>query len=942
MKSARGVVGVSEGEFWRALDPLLGRYFRERFTAPTEAQERSLKALRQGKDLLVVSPTGTGKTFTAFLTVLDHLVNEAREGRLQEKTYCVYISPLKALGNDIRRNLQEPLEAVYELAKEEGVALQEIRVAIRTGDTLIKERQRHLRHPPHILITTPESLVLLLSSSHQRYLKEVNYVIADELHSLLPTKRGTMLAVALQWLDHLNHPRKPLRIGLSATLSNPKEAMKFLLGYEDSRWKRGEIIEGKMSKKYSFEVRYTPSWGRLLEEVGEIINNHKVTMVFTGRRREAEEISYYLKAKGFTDLYPHHGSLSREVREEVEALLKRGELRAVITSTSLELGIDIGDVDVVVQISPPPSPSALLQRVGRAGHGIGRVSKGIILARTRHEILEAATLVEMAKKGILERISIPQKPWDVAIQMITAMATGGVEDVKDIHKILSNSYPFRRLKMSLLKKIVTDLASLSRHSVKLMDRFTLKEGGGKVQVKKGFKHIFYTNVGTIVPEIKYAVYTSSPLRRVGELSEEFVERLSKYDVFMLGGKSYQLLEIRGRRAIVREVEGLLAMAPRWSGEAPSRPPEVSDYLSKTLQYISEEIEKHIKDRRGEKEVWPPLMKQLSQKYGLDESSSEELFYYVLSLMNHKAIPLKGRVVYERVKGPAGSSFALYYPSTQATMRALSHMIRFIYRRDFGYLSRTTVANDGFIMTLPGGLPTPHEILSRKEDLGRWKEEGIKSEEVYILRLKNVLFRSLFLLKSYRGKPVGPRKIQNDFRLFKSLLESDGLGTLGRLLQEEALKEVTMGPLDIEEALNLREVLVNSATEVVEAISPSPLLKELFEGGEYVSTEEELHTGHTITDVSVKDVGERTVEVPDEVLEDLIKEFAESVLRGDPPAPITVRLNDKGGRRREVIANLSQRLRRAGRTLKAIRIPGGYVLLPPGLEGVWKENIEGAT
>ncbi|MCD6111070.1 MAG: DEAD/DEAH box helicase [Thermoplasmata archaeon] len=936
MMKKSAVEGNLEGDFWDRLDPLLARYFREHFHSPTESQRKAFQALEKGRDVLVVSPTGSGKTFTAFMTVLDRLIKEAREGKLQPKTYCVYVSPLKALGNDIRKNLTEPLQSVYRYAEEEGTELQEIRVSIRTGDTLLSERQRHLRRPPHILITTPESLVLMLSSSHREYLKGVKYVIVDELHSLMPNKRGTMLSVTLEWLERIAEER-PLRIGLSATISRPRMALRFLLGYSGSRWKFGEIIEGGIEKQYSFEVRYTPSWNDLLREIGDVINSHKVTIIFTGARREAEEISYYLKGMGFTDLYPHHGSLSREVREEVETLLKRGELKAVVTSTSLELGIDIGEVDVVVQVSSPVAPSTLLQRVGRAGHRLGGVSKGIIMARTPHELLEISAIVEMASRGEIEDFSIPEEPWDVAIQMITGMAIGGISELKDIYNVLRSAYPFRRVKFSRLKAIVEDLASLSTLSPSLINRFELTDGR-RVTVKRGFHHIFYTNVGTIVPDIKYSVYTSSPSKKVGELSGEFVERLSRYDVFMLGGKTYQLLETRGRRVIVREVEGLLALAPRWTGEVPSRPKDVAETLSEVLIWLKKSIEKVLANGGEGGERWQPLLEKIRRRFYLTEEAAQQMFHYILSLYNHNAIPTAGRVIYERVGGPHRGSFAIYHPSTLPAMRALSHILRFVYRRNFGYLARTSASDDGVLLTLPGGLPSPLEIMAKEEYVVEVLKEGLREEEAYSIRLRDVLFRSQFLLKSYRGRNVGPRKIMRDFQILKALIDSGALKEVGRALKEEAEKEVLSRTYDLQSARSFIEGVREVLLEIAEAVPPSPLLKEVFSFVTEETAVEEITP-------RVKRRGPDTAEggVDADIVKGLLESFLKSVKSGDPPAPINLPLSllkGSAGLQRDV-EMLVRELKDAGKMPQALPLEDSLLILPPGLEDIWMQAFRGA-
>ena len=439
--------------------PVIAAWFAERFGAPTAAQEQSWPAIVGGEHTLVAAPTGSGKTLAAFLASIDSLFRQAVDNKLPDETQVVYISPLKALSNDIHRNLQVPLEEIRTAALAAGLAPQSIRVAVRTGDTPQSERQAMVRKAPHILVTTPESLYLVLTSSKAReILRNVRTVIVDEIHALARDKRGSHLSLSLARLDELCG-KPPIRIGLSATQKPIDEVARFLVGADnvgDDGQPRCQIIDTGHVRELDLAIEVPPSelsavcsvetWQEIYARLSELILQHRSTLVFVNTRRLAERVTHYLEEQlGEGHVASHHGSLSRETRLKAEEQLKNGQLKAIVATASLELGIDIGYIDLVCQIGSPRSIATFLQRVGRAGHALGRVPKGRLFALTRDELLESLALVRAVRRGRLDRIEMPVAPLDILAQQIVATVACDDWQEDDLFAMCRRAWPYREL-----------------------------------------------------------------------------------------------------------------------------------------------------------------------------------------------------------------------------------------------------------------------------------------------------------------------------------------------------------------------------------------------------------------------------------------------------------------------------------------------------------------
>ncbi|HET6369631.1 MAG TPA: DEAD/DEAH box helicase, partial [Nitrospiria bacterium] len=439
--------------------PIVSKWFSGRFSAPTEAQRLGWPSILQDRDTLIAAPTGSGKTLAAFLAAIDRLVREGFLGRLPDETRAVYVSPLKALSNDVQRNLQAPLGEIAELARREGVPFPEIRVLVRTGDTPQADRQKMIRRPPHIIVTTPESFYLLVTAeSSRKMLRSVETVIVDEVHAVARDKRGSHLALSLERLEHLCDKR-PVRIGLSATQRPIEEMARFLVGTKkiavdgspdcaivDTGHLRELDLAIEAPKSALSAVCSNEQWKEVYEHVAELIQQHRSTLIFVNTRRLAERVTHQLsEILGEEAVTSHHGSLSKKIRLQAEARLKSGELKAVVATASLELGIDIGFIDLVVQIGSPRSIATFLQRIGRSGHALGVIPKGRLFALTRDELIECMALIRAVRAGRLDRIVMPKAPLDILAQQIVAAAACEEWGEETLFKLVRGAYPYRAL-----------------------------------------------------------------------------------------------------------------------------------------------------------------------------------------------------------------------------------------------------------------------------------------------------------------------------------------------------------------------------------------------------------------------------------------------------------------------------------------------------------------
>ncbi|MDD1770080.1 MAG: DEAD/DEAH box helicase, partial [Methanomassiliicoccales archaeon] len=496
------------------MEPLIAEWFGSKFKDLTEPQSYAIPIIHRREHVLVSSPTGSGKTLTAFLSIINELFKHAKAGELEEKIYAVYISPLKALANDINRNLEEPLREISELAQREHADMPKIRVGVRTGDTSQADRQRMLKHPPHILITTPESLALALAAPKFREkFTSVEYLIVDEIHEICDSKRGVFLSLTLERLQA--QVNKPItRIGLSATLAPIEEIAQYLVGHDNGKGRDVNIVEVKTRKNLDLRVlcpvedmtalSYEVMNSRMYDMLKELIEAHTSTIVFTNTRSGTENVVYKLKERGIESIEAHHGSLSKETRLDVEERLKTGQLRCVVSSTSLELGIDIGFVDLVCQIGSPKSVAKGMQRIGRSGHSHGKTAKGRMIVFDMDDLVECSVLCRAAHRSDIDRVSIPENCLDVLAQSLVGMSIEKRWEVDEAYDLVRRSHCYHNLTKDSFLSVLRYLGSKDGFEG-VYSKIWYDEVEGRFGKKKGGRMIYFLNLGTIPEEANYKV-----------------------------------------------------------------------------------------------------------------------------------------------------------------------------------------------------------------------------------------------------------------------------------------------------------------------------------------------------------------------------------------------------------------------------------------------------
>ncbi len=581
--------------------PLTQAWFARRFGAPTEPQARAWPEIQSGRHTLVAAPTGSGKTLAAFLVCLDRMLRRSLEGTLADGVQVVYVSPLKALSNDIHRNLDLPLAELRAAAESAGYRLPPWRVALRTGDTPSNERQAMRRRPPHLLVTTPESLYLLLTSPRAAdLLRGVETVIVDEIHALARDKRGSHLALSLERLAAITQ-RPPVRIGLSATQRPIDQIACFLVGTPnvDAQGRpQCSIIDLGHARELDLAVEVPPdelsavcsheTWGQIYARLAQLIQERRSTLVFVNTRRLAERVAHQLgQLLGESAVASHHGSLSRELRLTAEGRLQRGELKAIVATASLELGIDVGYIDLVCQVGSPRSVATFLQRVGRSGHYLGGVPRGRLFPLTRDELLECLALVRAVRQGRLDAVEIPEAPLDILAQQIVAAVSAEEQDEDALFALCRRAWPYRALCRDDFDHVVELLSEgyvPGRRRLAWLHRDRVH---GRLRARRGARLAALVNGGAIPDLADYRVVTAEDRTFVGTVNEDFAIESMAGDVFLLGTTSWRVVQVRLGEMVVEDAQAAPATIPFWLGEAPGRTVELSAEVSRLRRELAE-------------------------------------------------------------------------------------------------------------------------------------------------------------------------------------------------------------------------------------------------------------------------------------------------------------------------------------------------------------------
>jgi ATP-dependent Lhr-like helicase len=679
--------------------PAVQAWFRSAFPAPTPPQLDAWPAIKSGQHALVAAPTGSGKTLAAFLAAIDALVREGIERGLADETHVVYVSPLKALSNDIQRNLEAPLAGIAAELEALGLPAVEIRTLVRTGDTPQAERQSMRRRPPHIVVTTPESLYILLTSqSGRKMLATTRTVIVDEIHALAANKRGAHLALSLERLEALAGPGL-VRVGLSATQKPIEEIARFLTGGTPCA-----IVDTGHVRKRDLAIELPPApleavmsgevWQQLYDRLAALATEHRTTLVFVNTRRLAERAARHLSDRLGTDqVAAHHGSLARETRLDAERRLKRGELKVLVATASLELGIDIGDVDLVCQLGSTRRIAAFLQRVGRSGHAVGGVPKGRLFPLSRDDLCECAALLDAVRRGELDRIVVPAQPLDVLAQQIVAEVASQEWREDELFARYRRAYPFRDLERAAFTQVVQTLAEgfhtrRGRRSAHLHRDAV----NGVLRGRRGAALTAVTSGGTIPDTADYTVMLEPQAQVVGSVNEDFAIESLPGDVFQLGNTSYRILRIERGTVRVEDAHGAPPGIPFWLGEAPGRTEELSQSVSR----LREELEARL-DAGGR----DAAIAWLTGEIGISPVAAEQIADYLgAAHAALGALPSLKRVALERFFDESGGmQLVVHAPFGSRINRAWGLALRKRFCRQFNFELQAAATDDSIVLSL---------------------------------------------------------------------------------------------------------------------------------------------------------------------------------------------------------------------------------------------------
>jgi ATP-dependent Lhr-like helicase len=811
--------------------PLVREWFVGKFGTPTEPQEQGWPPILADKDTLICAPTGSGKTLAAFLACIDRLVRKAVTGELEDKTEVLYVSPLKALGNDIQKNLEMPLGEILSLARQRLCLMLEIRSAVRTGDTLMHERRAMLKRPPHILVTTPESLYILLTAAKSReILASVRTVIVDEIHAMADDKRGAHLALSLERLDALTAVR-PTRIGLSATQKPIELIAEFLAG---SARARPNIVQIAQRRELDLAVEVPASelgpvasnemWEETYKRIADLVQQHRSTLVFVNTRRLAERVGHNLAALlGSDAVASHHGSLSRQRRLAVEGKLKSGEIHVLVATASLELGIDIGSVDLVCQIGSPRSISVALQRAGRAGHWRGAVPKCRFFATTRDELLECAALVRSLGCGELDRILIPECPLDILAQQIVASCAAEDWQEDDLFALVRRAYPYRNLTRPDFDEIIAILSDGIAARRGRYGAYLHRDGvNGRLRGRRGARLAAITSGGAIPDSALYTVRAEPEGFVVGTVDEDFAVESLRGDIILLGNTSWRIRRVQAGLVLVENANGAPPNVPFWLGEAPSRTAELSQQVAEVRHRIDSLTDGLLPDRvRGNTGHGSAAVKWLEEECGLDRAGAEQAVEYVVAgRAVLRAVPTQQTIIAERFFDEGGGmQLVIHAPFGGRINKAWGLALRKRFCRSFNFELQAAATDNGLNISLSDQHSFPLDDVFRflqPESVEHLLEQAVLDSPIFPTRWRWVAGRALALLRFMGGKKVPPQ-IQR--------MRSDDL--LAAVFPEAlACQENISGEIQIPKHPLVRETMKDALTEAMDIEGLKDLLEAI--------------------------------------------------------------------------------------------------------------------
>ncbi len=773
--------------------PVIAAWFAGRFASPTPAQAQAWPAIQAGGHTLIAAPTGSGKTFAAFLAAIDALLREGLEGRLADATQVVYVSPLKALSNDIQRNLEAPLADIREALRARGLPDVEIRTWVRTGDTPPGERERMRRRPPHIVVTTPESLYILLGSASGRaMLATTRTVIVDEIHAMAPNKRGAHLALSLERLAALCDDRL-LRIGLSAT-QNPIEAIAHLLVGPDAE---ATIIDTghQRPRDLALEVPGAPLeavmsadvWLLVYEQLVRLIEAHRTTLVFVNTRRMAERVARQLSERlGETAVTAHHGSMAKEHRLSAEQRLKHGELKVLVATASLELGIDIGDVDLVCQLGSPRSIASFLQRVGRSGHAVGGLPKGRLFPLSRDDLVECAALLDSVRRGELDRLTVLEQPLDVLAQQIVAEVAARDWPEAKLFDLFRRAWPYRALAREDFLGVVQMLAE--GFSTRRGRRGSLLHHDAvnhMLRGRRGARLTALTSGGTIPDTADYQVVLEPENHAIGSVNEDFAVESLAGDVFQLGNSAYRIIRVERGIVRVEDARGQSPTIPFWLGEAPGRSDELSASVSRLRAAIAQRL--RTDPSGGTAQRW------LDAEAGIATPAAEQLVEYLAGAQAALGcLPTQDTLVLERFFDEAGGmQLVVHSPFGSRINRAWGLALRKRFCRKFNFELQAAATEDNIVLSLTTAHSFELAEVARylhSTNVRSLLTEALLDAPMFITRWRWVAGVALALPRFRGGRKVPPQLARMDAEDLVAAVFPDQLACAENLVGEREIPD----------------------------------------------------------------------------------------------------------------------------------------------------------
>ncbi|MEW6063044.1 MAG: ATP-dependent helicase [Nanoarchaeota archaeon] len=811
-----------EEEVKKILNPIVNKWFFSKFKEFSLPQLYGVKEIHDGNNILVSAPTGATKTLTAFLSILNELINLSEKNKLENKVYCIYISPLKALSRDLDLNLKKPLQEMETIAnKKLG-----IRVTVRTGDTTAAEKQKMLKEPPHILIITPESLALILSSiKFKEFVRDVKWVIVDEIHALANNKRGVHLSLSLERLQQLNDF---IRIGLSATISPLEEVAKFLVGYEEGKVRNCKIVDVQFIKDVDLKVisplpdlintTHNQIHNAMYNLIDKLVQEHKTTLIFTNTRSATERVVDHLKnkfpKKYIDNIGAHHGSLSREHRIDLENKLKEGKLKCVVCSTSLELGIDIGYIDLVICLGSPKSIARFLQRSGRAGHKFHDKVKARIIVLDRDDLVECSVLLKSAIERKIDKIDIPKNCLDVLAQQIHGVAVSDRIYINDLFRLVKSSYCYKELSKEDFLEVIN---YLSGKYVDLEDRniyakIWYDEESGLIGRKGKLSRVIYmTNIGTIPEESFITVKINE--QAIGHIDEAFLERLKPGDVFVLGGNTYEFQFSRGMTAQVKASSYRPPTVPSWFSEQLP--------LSFDLAFDINRFRKLMEEKFNAKKNKEEIIKFINEYLYVDENAANAIYEYFKEQYLYAEISHDKKLLVEffNLNNKKYVVFHSLYGRrvNDALSRAIAFVIARLQHRDV----EIGINDNGFFIATDDKIQVLRAFnLIRSNELRKIVSLAIDKSEVLKRRFRHCATRALMILRQYKGKKkrIGRQQVSSMILMNALRRISDNFCIL-----KESKREVMEDLMDVDNAANVLRVLEEGKMELKQIATslPSP-------------------------------------------------------------------------------------------------------------------------